>query len=185
MTRYRHILLVLVIGALAACNGGGDGNGDQPDDVVTSEAADDAATTPAAPDGGNGGNGGNDGGEDGDECRFATIDEVSAALGVDVADATVAGESCTYHDADGESLVGYVYITQGGRATYEDQREGGAEVIDGIADGALYFPGGGMYVLKGDAILNMTIFSGASLGEDDAALREPLIEVARVVARRM
>lgn len=138
---------------------------------------------------GQGGNGddGAGGGGGGDACRFLTPQEVGAAFGVDVADTEeAAADTCSYNDADGNVILIYSYIAQGGRPIFEDQRENfeGATEIDGIADGVLYFPGGGMYVLKGDALLNITAITVPQAG-DDTELQAALEDIARAAAARM
>lgn len=165
MTRNRPILLSLFIVVLAACNTGGGTTG------TASSPEAPAAEKPAA---------------GGDSCRFATAEEVSAAVGVEVAETTPSGDTCTYKNAEGGGLLIYAYVKQGGKSAFENQRGAdGAEEVGGIGDGALWFSQGGMYVLKGDAILNMTILGNAALGEDKAALRTALEKVARAAAGRM
>ena len=119
----------------------------------------------------------------GDECSLATNEEVAAAVGAEVAGATASDKGCNYMGTDGLSLLGYVYVDEGGKAAFESQRESG-ELIEGIGDGAIYFEGGGVYVLKGDALINMTAFENATL-VGEAALRTALETVARLAVDRL
>ncbi len=180
MTRPILLLAATLVLVLTACAGGG-GQGDRGDGDGGNGDASPAATT------GGGGGGGGNGGDDGDACRFVTPDEVEAAFGVEIADVTGDALSCTFNDADGNIVLTYAAIQSSGsidvREQFEAQRETGEEV-EGIGDGAIYFEGGGMYVLKGDLLLNMTAV--APEGElDDAELRAGLEAVARAAAGRM
>ena len=176
----RHYLLLLVVTmVVAACAAPAPQTGEN----RTPEPQGTADTEQ----GGGGDDDGGGGGGDGDACRFLTPEEVGAAFGVDVADTEeAAADTCSYNDADGNTILIYSYIAQGGRPFFEDQAENfeGATEIDGIADGVLYFPGGGMYVLKGDALLNITAITVPQAG-DDTELQAALEDIARAAAARM
>ena len=171
---FRSTLLMLALVALlAACAPAGTGDG-------ADQGNGDGAST-EAPDGGDG-----DGPAGGGQCRFVTAAEVEAAFGVAV-EPVETDVTCTFNDGDGNMVLIYTYVPQGGRSAFESQREEfeGAVEIDGIGDGALFFPGGGMYVLKGDGVLNVTAGSGVPQAGDDAALQAALEEVGRAAAGRM
>ncbi len=157
-------LLVLIL-VLAACGGPGSGGGN-------------GGGAPA--DGGGDGGGGG-----GDPCRFVTVEEVEAALGVEVAEATAAAETtCTFTDAEEAPVFAYSVVETNEsvdvRAIFDEQRET-AEEVEGIGDGALWFGSGAMYVIKGDTLINMV----ATIEGEDAELRPAVEGLARIMAERM
>ena len=174
VSRVRPVPLIALVVVLASCAGSG-----------------------GAPNGGGGaagaaGGGGGEGEEvGGDACRFLTVEEVATAFGVDVSAAapTTSGSvvNCAYNDAEGNIVIAYSYVSGEGQATFQGQRDiEGAVEVEGIGDGALWFPQGGMYVLKGDAVLNIGIGNVTLPQQDDeAALRAAFEDVARAAAARM
>lgn len=192
LTRRLPFLFAFLL-LLAACGGG----------TTPSTAADDGAETAATPtptateagtDSGGGAVPASDaGGEAGvTEWCHNTVEEVSAAFGVDVADAvgTAApglGGGCAYTYAD--PTMGYAIstITTGDvRATIDAFRGGeGASDVVGIGDTAvLISPQGPLAVVKGNILISLAAY-GLPIVEDAAAYRAALEELGRSAADRL
>lgn len=180
MSRFQTLVLILLTAVLAACSSPGGGTNEADGGDPTGDAGAPEATA------GGGDAGGEDGAAIGDACALVTPEEVEAAVGVEVAETVESEASCSYLDSNNSLLLAFVAITQNAAATFESQRAfEGSEEITGIGDGALWFPGGGMYLLKGDTLLNMTIGGVGSLEGDPAAQRAALEELARAAAARL
>lgn len=121
-----------------------------------------------------------------------TVEEVSAALSVDVTDAAGAeapgnGGGCNYSDADGNFVYSMSIVTASGAVgTFEANVDAeGAVTVDGIGDRAyLASPQGPLVVLKGDTLISIGAYTPAALA-DPAVYRSAVEELARPAVDRL
>ena len=173
--------LVTLLLLLAACGGttapstegaATDGGGNEPAATSTSD-------------------GGSTGGNT-DWC-LNTVDEVSAALEIEVAeaagnDAPGVGGGCLYNAADGSLAYGISVVTADGASGAFQAAKGGdgVETIGGIGDDAvLVSPGGPLAVLKGDAFISIGAVPPVPIIDDAAAYRAALEELGRAAVGRL
>ncbi len=145
----------------------------------------------ASPGGGSATEGPGDGGGEGggasiDACPLLTTEEVSAAFGVDVAEAERANlgggdTGCNYNDANGE-LVATTTYAPGGAIVWESLEDEADDQIEGIGDGALWVYNT-VTVRKGDAMFQ--IFFAGDAGLDEDAVRAASEDLARIAVERM
>lgn len=161
---------------LAACGGGttpstaADGGGTDATPAATE------AGTEAAPDAGGG------------ECDLWTLDEVTAATGVEMTQSLGTEQqgmsSCNYADAGGTSGATYVVITSetgtSPSASYDAVSEG-TEPVSGIGDQAKWHELGTLYVMSGGNLYIVTLV-GSEL--DDQQKKDASIDLARILIDR-
>lgn len=157
---------------LAACGGG----------TTPSTAADGGGTdaTPAATEAGTEAGGG--------ECDVWTLDEVTAATGVEMTQSLGTEQqgmsSCNYADAGGTSGATYVVITSetgtSPSASYDAVSEG-TEPVSGIGDQAKWHELGTLYVMSGGNLYIVTLV-GSEL--DDQQKKDASIDLARILIDR-
>jgi len=187
------LIAVVPLLVLAACGGADAPATDSaPTSAATDGGGDVEATAPPA-----GGGNGSTGGGSGEEFCLNTIEEVSAALEVDVTDAAGfenpgSGGGCVYSDAEQRTvyLIGVVDNEQAG-AAFEGYRQlEGAEEISGIGDTALYAPLNeipGVAFTKGGVTYNVfgpAMILELPISDDPAAIRSAIEELARQAADR-
>jgi len=190
-TRNRPILnIVAGIGlvTLAACSSGAPAatataRTDTPASAAASAAASDSAVSSEPAD--NGGTGG------GTDWCLNTVDEVVAAIDVEVTeavstDATGIGGGCIYNGADATPVYAMSVVTaEGAVATFDAAKNGeGAVTIDGVGDDAvLISPQGPLAVLKGSTFISLGAFG--PIMEDAAAFQAAMEELGKSAADRL
>ena len=170
------ILALVALLLLAACGSAGQTSGPGSD-----ASAGDGASQPA--DGGTGSGGG--------DCDLWTLDEVSAAAGVEVTD-TLGSEqqgqsACNFNDADGLPIATYVVMTSDApispSAGYDAISEG-TEPVSGVGDQAKWaeITGGfgSLYVMSGGNLYIVSILSDISADEK----RDASVELAQLLIDR-
>lgn len=179
--RLRLPMTVLALLALVACGGTASSS-------AAAQGGSDATATPA-PAGGGGSTGG-----DFDLCTALSLDEVSAAAGVEVTDTSTASSagvsSCNYLTADGSPVVGNTLTTSNAVINAVEMFEAnlgaeGAEQISGVGDRAVMvgsdtFPI--LWVLKGDKLLAMSVLAEEL---DAAGKRDATTELAKLAVDRL
>lgn len=167
----RLATLIAVILLLAACGTG----------AVPSTAAE------GAPDAG----GGDVGGGGGDDACLNTVEEVSAALDVEVTEAENTatpggGAGCIYYTDKAAFEIAYtIGLSAGGSVAqqiFDSFAADDAEEVSGIGDEALWY-GGGLVIRKGDRLLSIGAVPTVDL--DEAALRAILTDLGRAAADRL
>lgn len=180
-TRGLAAAVALLLLVLAACGGGGATGGGAQDGGSESAAA-----------GGGGDGGGSDGGVD--LCAVLTLEEVSAAAGVEVVEGQGVSSnevsSCNWNTADGTPVAGNTY-TRGNEALDPEQMldanlsGDGAEEIPGLGDRAVIvgdetFPI--VMVLKNGALYSLSVLADNLDGEGK---RQASIDLARASVDRL
>ena len=173
---------------LAACSSGAPAatataQTDAPASAAASAAASDSAVSSEPAD--NGGTGG------GTDWCLNTVDEVVAAIEVEVTeavstDATGIGGGCIYNGADATPVYAMSVVTaEGAVATFDAAKNGeGAVTIDGVGDDAvLISPQGPLAVLKGGTFISLGAFG--PIMEDAAAFRAAMEELGKSAADRL
>jgi len=168
----RLATLIAVMLLLAACGTG----------AVPSTVAE------GAPDAG----GGDVGGGGGDDACLNTVEEVSAALDVEVTEAENTatpggGAGCIYYTDKAAFEIAYtISLSAGGSVAQQIfdsfAADEAAEEVSGIGDAALWY-GGGLVIRKGDRLLS--IGAVPTLDLDEAALRAILTDLGRAAADRL
>ena len=136
------------------------------------------------------------GGAGGDDACLNTAEEVSAAFGVEVAEAenTVNpdgdGAACIYHTdkAAFESAMATSLTTGSLAQTVFDSfaSDDSAEAVSGIGDEAIWFGTNSLFIFRtGDRTLSMSAGGSVPAAGDDAAVRAILEELARTAAGRL
>lgn len=175
-------LIAIVIG-LAACGGtattsqgsgagtsaaSSDTEAPQATMAVTTAAGTDSATTAPS----------SDTGTSVGVCELVTADEVAGIFGfVSVSTMVLTGppDSCIVEDPEGNPLVAWSYTTADARLIFEALAlPSQSESVPGIGDQAAFVENTGLLVLKGDALLTV------SLSDQDTAK-----EIATIAAGRM
>jgi hypothetical protein len=159
------LLVLAACGTSAPATGGddGDGGGDAP-----------ATDAPAGTQPG--------------ECELLTLDEVSAATGVEVTGTigtNQAGQAaCNYNDAGGIPVATYIVMTPDAgvapQAGYDAITEG-AEPVSGIGDQAKWHELGTLYVREGSDLFILSVFAPDL---DIEQKKDAAIELARMVIDR-
>ncbi len=127
-----------------------------------------------------------------DEFCLNTIDEVSAASGVDVSKATANaatafGGACNYTSDDGKLVYSVVTLDSAGAVgTFEASKKNeGVVAIEGLGDDAVLLrPEGPLAILKGTSVLSL-VFPPTSGVTDPADVREGLEELGRQAVDRL
>jgi hypothetical protein len=156
------ILLLLV-----ACGG-----------TSTTEPAGNAASDGAPASDGGGDSGQGSGGQGG--CDLLSLSEVSDVVGAE-ATATLGSDelqgqsACNYNDADGIPIAAFAVTTSDSPISPSagfDAVSEGAEPVSGLGDRAQWRPEGTLYVLSGDSLVAMSVFSAEldSEGKKQAAI---------------
>lgn len=184
MPRITVVLSLLVLLVVTAC--GGQPSSDPADGT---DQADPTAESTAAPseDGGTSDPGGS---TDANSYCLNTVEEVAAALGVEVASAEgVAnpglGGGCMYNGPDGQPVMAISVVDNEAAADAFDgyRQYEGAEEISGIGDAALFLPLNemvGVAFMKGDVVASLGPTVQLDLADD--ALRAAVEELARQAA---
>lgn len=168
--------------ALVACGG----SGAAPDGGAAQGGGESDAAN--APDTGGGGGG------DVDLCAVLTLDEVSAAAGVEATDAQGASgagySSCNYNAADGSPIAGNTLTTgaagvSGSQMFDSNLGVEGAEEISGVGDRAVLigdenFPI--LVVLKGDRLYQISVLADNLDGDGK---RQATIDLGRISVDRL
>ena len=159
------LLVLAACGASAPATNGADGDGG--DDAPPADAP--AGTEPG-------------------ECELLSLDEVSAATGVEVTGtigANQAGQAaCNYNDADGFPVVTYIVMTSDAGVapqTGYDSITDGTEPVSGIGDQAKWHELGTLYVLEGG---DLFILSMLSPDLDIQVKKDASIDLARMLIDR-
>jgi hypothetical protein len=120
-----------------------------------------------------------------------TVEEVSAAVGVTVtaavgSDLPGAGGGCAYPNAAGAAIYAISVASPAPAGMFEGFKSGKiAEVLSGIADGAiLVTPGGPLVFLKGQTVVSLVILPNARL-DNLANARAALLSLAQAAVGRM
>lgn len=178
VTRRVSILLALALALwLAACGG---------------TAPTSAIDQPIEAGGGDTGGGETGEGGSGDDACLNTNDEVSAAFGVEIAEAENTetpggGASCIYYiDRESFDIAYTIGLSAGGNIaqTVFDSfsADDTAEPVSGIGDEAVWYAGG-LVVRQGDRLLSLG--APTTEGMDEAELRTILSDLARAVLGRL
>lgn len=181
------LIAVVPLLFLAACGASGAPTGGAPASVADGGGGVEATAPPTD----EGGDDGVTAGGSGEEFCLNTIEEVSAALEVEVTDRASfenpgSGGGCSYTDADGGPVYAIsVVIGDQAAAAFDAYRQlEGAEEISGIGDAAVYSPINeipGVAFSKGGATYGVV---GSARSDDPAALRSAVEELARQAADR-
>lgn len=188
----RHTITTALVGSVvlalvAACGSGAipsgsgavpSGSGSPSTPAATSPATASSAPAPTAPPG--------QGGTDvQDPCALATVDEVSAALGVPVEAEALTGDTttyCNYNAADGSTLLALSF-SRGNAFVFDSYASGdGAVMVPGIGDGAVVTSQGVMFIKSGDAVVGVQPIEALDSPED---LIRMLTPVAQAIAARL
>ncbi|MGI8998474.1 MAG: hypothetical protein ACR2GO_02040 [Candidatus Limnocylindria bacterium] len=169
---------------LAACSSGAPAATPTPqsDSPAPAPASDSAVSSEPADNGGTGG---------GTDWCLNTVDEVVAAIDVEVTqavstDATGIGGGCIYNGADATPVYAMSVVTaEGAVATFDAAKNGeGAVTIDGVGDDAvLISPQGPLAVLKGSTFISLGAFG--PIMEDAAAFQAAMEELGKSAASRL
>jgi len=186
------LIAILTLLTLAACGGtAAPATVSVPTSAATTGGGE-VEPTSVGPTDGSGGDGATGSGE---EFCLNTVEEVSAALEVDVTDTTSfenpgSGGGCGYTDADGGPIYAIsVAIGDQAAAAFDAYRQlEGAEEISGIGDAAVYAPFNeipGVAFSKGGAtygVIGSPRLLELPISDDPAALRSAIEELARQAA---
>ena len=179
MSGQRPLVLIVLLMILAAC-GTPTGDSDGGDAGVGTGSP--GATDLDDGEDGEEISGGDDGaGTEADPCALVTIEEVSAALGTEITDATTLDTTCSYEAAGDEAGIATTFQALD-QATADSvfgswASDESAEEVDGIGDRAVWSPVNSLLVVqKGSGI-----FSIATRPEQ----RDAAEEIARAAAGRM
>ena len=122
------------------------------------------------------------------ECELLTLDEVSAATGVEVTGTIGTNQggqaACNYNDADGIPVATYIVMTSAAGVapqTGYDSITDGTEPVSGIGDQAKWHELGTLYVLEGGNLFIVTIITPDL---DIQEKRDVSIDLARMVIDR-
>ncbi|MDQ6794677.1 MAG: hypothetical protein M3067_07665 [Chloroflexota bacterium] len=120
-----------------------------------------------------------------------TVEEVSAAIGTTVtaamgSDATGAGGGCAYTNAAGAPIYAISVASPAPGGMFEGFKSGKiAEVLSGIADGAiLVTPAGPLVLIKGQTVASLVILPNARM-DNLANARAALLSLAQAAVGRM
>jgi len=187
-TSARIAALVFVV---AACGGGGGGTTSTAPDGAASPAPSQPATSeapaseaPAAtPDETTSGGGGTAAGV----CDLVTADELAGIFGVPFVTTTVlAGppDNCIVNSGAGDPLAAWSLSTAQAKVVFDSLASDPATVeLTGIGDKAAIVQNTGILVLKGDALLIVSISGGSGASEEEAL--EISKRIATIAAGRM
>lgn len=179
----RPFAVLLVIG-LAACGGGTSAT----DGATATDDTGQPTEAPATDGGGGGGTGGAV-----DLCAVLTIEEVSAAAGVEVSEAVGANlgdgqSSCNYNTADGLAVAGHTFTTPESGVSPGDMFDANAaegESVDGVGDDAVMtgddnFPI--LFVKAGDSLYGISVLAE---NLDPEGKRQASIDLAKLAVDRL
>lgn len=177
---------------LAACGGGAAAPSEVTDGGGEPTTAPTASQEAGTDDGDGNDNGGSSGG-DFDLCSVLSTDEVGAATGAEVADATSvaigSGQySCNYSTADGAPVAGTTFTTTDAPISpqeFFDANAGGGESISGVGDSAVLvgdddFPM--LFAMVGGDILGVSVLADDL---DGGGKRQATIDLAELSASRL
>jgi hypothetical protein len=125
-----------------------------------------------------------------DPCGLATVEEVSAALGVDVmtAEPDTGGDTtyCNYRAADGTSLLATSYSVNAVNSTVFRSFAGAEDAVPvpGLADEAV-ISGGVLYIRLGEAMVGIQPSRTAIQDVDEQQLVQMLTTLGQSVAGRL
>jgi hypothetical protein len=189
MRRSGSSLAALVL-ILAACGGGGGGGGTSaapatsgPTQATTTDApANEAPPTdaPAEPAGG--------GGSAGGVCELVTADELAKVFAVPSVTATLfqgPPDTCSVDSDAGDPLLAWSLSTASAKVVYESMALDSQSIaVPGIGDKAAFVQNTGLLVLKGDALVVISVTGGEKdLSEEQR--NELAKQVGAIAAGRM
>jgi hypothetical protein len=125
-----------------------------------------------------------------DPCGLATIEEVSQAMGVTIAqaDENVGGDTtyCNYRDADGRLLLATSYSQADTNQMVFNAFAGADDAVPvpGVGDNAVV-SGGALYVLAGGSLVGIQPNINALEDLDEQQIIQLLTELGQVVAGRL
>jgi hypothetical protein len=189
LQRMTPIVATIVL-ILAACGGGGGGtttaaptdaaatSGPTQAPATDAPATDAPAVTPA-PAGGGGGAAG--------VCELVTPEELAGTFGVPSVKATVfpgPPDNCIVESDAGAPLAAWSLTTAQGGALFDAFTSDPSSIeVSGIGDKAALVDNTGLLVLKGGALLVISISSGADMSEDEVI--EASKQIGAIAAGRM
>ena len=182
--------LVLLVFMVAACGGGGGTTSAAPDAAASSapsQAATSEAPASGAPEATPSETASGAGGTAAGVCELVTADELAGIFGVASVTATVlAGppDNCIVSSAAGDPLTAWSLSTAQAKVTFDALTgDPSAVEVTGIGDKAAIVQNTGLLVLKGDALVVISISGGSGLSEEEAV--EVSKRIATLAAGRM
>ena len=123
-----------------------------------------------------------------DPCGLATVEEVSAALGMDAVTAEEqVGDTttyCNYRTADGTSLMATSF-SRGQTFVFDSFANADDAIpVPGIGDGAV-FSGGALYIKSGDAVVGIQPSTMVTEDMTDEDIITTISAIAQAIAARL